>query len=398
MSAPAKTKSPKAPFPLYVFIIYFVFYAGQAIYYTYNNVFLSQNGLSDSMIGLVGSVGTILLFLVQPMWGVLADKARYKNRVTSLTMLLTAVMCLCMYLFDAPWWTAMCVVLITLVFTPSLTLQDSCALEITEGTGWDFGNVRLGGTLGYMLFAFIIGSLMKDIRFTYLIFAVTSLLTGIMVWRMKVEPRTDTAPRAKKEKTRVDYKAIIRNKPLLCLIVYNVTYSIAMAFSRYFNIYYTAEMGATPFMLGLCTMTSCILEVPCFWFAGKIQKKLGMMNTLTFAAFTLILKFVLLAVVQNPWTVVFVMMIGGCTYPLFHFCILNQINENVPVNMRATSQSTCAMLSSIFSSILFAPIAGRCSDVLGGPATLLIGAAVMITSTVLFRLVYGRLMAKRTAA
>lgn len=391
-----KQKTHKAPFPLYVFLIYFVFYSGQAIYYTYNNVFLSQNGLSDSMIGMVGSIGTALLFLVQPLWGVLTDRAKYKNRVTAISMLLTALACGAMYLYNAPWYLALCVVGISLVFNPSLALQDSCALEVTEGTGWDFGNVRLGGTLGYMIFVVIVGYLLKDFRSTYLIFAVTSVLTGVMVWNMKMKPN-QTVQKAKREKKRTDYKAILRNKALVCIIAYNVMYAVTMTFSRYYSIYYINEMGATGFMLGLFTMTSCILEIPCFWFAGKIQKKIGVMNTLTFAAFTMIAKFALLALVKNNWAAVIVNLLGGCVYPLFHFCILNQINENVPVNMRATSQSTCAMLSSILSSIVFAPLAGLCSDFLGCPATLLIGAAVMTVSTVVFRLVY-RKAAPGTAA
>jgi len=380
----------KTPFPVYLFVIYFVFYSGQAIYYTYNNVFLSQNGLSESAIGLVGSLSTALLLLVQPLWGMLTDRARYKNRVAALTMLLTAFASICMYLFSAPWWLIMCVIGINLVFTPSLTLQDSCALEITEGTDWDFGNVRLGGTLGYMLFAVIVGSVLKNYRTAYLIFAVTSLLTGLMVWKLKMKPQARVTEGKKEKAPKADFKAIFRNKALLCLIAYNIAYSVTMTFSRYFSIYYTRELGATSFMLGLCTTVNCVLEVPCFWFAGKIEKKIGVMNTLSFAAFTLIAKYVLLALVRNPWAVVFVHVIGGCTYPLFHYCILNQINENVPVNMRATSQSTCAMLSSILSSIVFAPIAGMCSDVLGGAVTLLVGAAVMGVSTVLFRLVYTR--------
>ena len=46
------------PFPIKMFLIYVLFYAGQAMYNVYLNLFLDQNGFSKTQLGLLSSVST----------------------------------------------------------------------------------------------------------------------------------------------------------------------------------------------------------------------------------------------------------------------------------------------------------------------------------------------------
>lgn len=70
--------------------------------------------------------------------------------------------------------------------------------------------------------------------------------------------------------------------------MFNIIYFIANTFSRYYTIYYSATLGATPFMLSMATMVSGLAEIPFFWYAGKIQKKLGIERYLIMAALSLV--------------------------------------------------------------------------------------------------------------
>ena len=83
--------SPKDSFPVRIFMVYVIFYAGQAMYNTYLNLFLNDSGFNMSAIGLVQSAATLALVLVQPLWGVLSDKSKSKNRIISLLALVTAL-------------------------------------------------------------------------------------------------------------------------------------------------------------------------------------------------------------------------------------------------------------------------------------------------------------------
>lgn len=381
----------KTPFPVYLFLTYFIFYCGHAVYNTYGTVFLSQNGFSQSVIGIMSSVATLVLVLIQPLWGVISDKSKNKNRIAGLLIVLCGISGLAVYLMNELWWIALCTMSVAVFFSPAITLQDNCTLEMTEGTRWNFGNIRLGGTLGYLACAAVMGLIIRDYSQIYWWIALFFIPAGLMLMCMR---RHVGGHRHKEEK--VHYRVLLQNRPLVWLIVFNIIYFIANTFSRYYTVYYSATLGATPFMLSMTTMVSGLAEIPFFWYAGKIQKKLGIERYLIMAALSLIVKHILLCFVTNPWLVILVHALNGCGFSTFNFCILNYINENVPKSMRATSQSLNSILSTVFASILFAPVAGVCADFLGSGGTLLVGAVIMLGGIILFKCTFSRSIRKQS--
>lgn len=373
-------------FPLYLFMTYVIFYCGQAVYNTYQSVFLFQKGFGESAIGSISSVSSIILLIIQPIWGMLTDRSKHKNRIAGLLLILTGFSGLAIYLSDELWWIVVCVAAFSIFYGPSATLQDNYTLQETEGSKWDFGNIRLGGTLGYAGFAAIMGFFITEYRVIYWWIAVFYVTAGIMLLVMCSKNPQQAIQVKTKEKR--NYKVLFENKALLCLIVFNILYTVANTFSRYFSIYYTEELGATSQMLSIATMVSCTLEFPCCWFAGKIRQKLGIRNTLTLAAITVIIKNILFATITNPWTMIVAYVISGCSFPLFNFCVLNYVNEQVPQNIRATSQSFNSILVSIVPGIIFAPVVGIITEAVGCQITILIGAAIMLLSIIGFRIIF----------
>ena len=375
----------RTPFPIYLFLTYFIFYCGHAVYNTYGTVFLSQNGFSQTLIGMMSSAATLVLVLIQPLWGVISDRSKNKNRIAGLLIALCGISGIAVYLMKDLWWIALCTMAVAVFFSPAITLQDNCTLEMTEGPRWDFGNIRLGGTLGYLACAAVMSLFIKDYNLIYWWIALFFIPAGLLLMCMHHHVG---GHRRKEEK--VQYRVLLQNKPLIWLIVFNIIYFVANSFSKYYTVYYSTELGATSFMLSMTTVVSGLAEIPFFWYAGKIQKKLGIERYLILAALSLILKHVLLCFVTDPWIAILVHALNGCGFSTFNFCVLNYINENVPKSMRATSQSLNGILSTVFSSIIFAPVAGFCADFLGSGGTLLAGAGIMLAGIILFKCTFSR--------
>ena len=55
-------------FPAHFFLLYILFYSGQAMYGVYFNLYLSNIGFSNTMIGLLTALSTLLLLIAQPFW------------------------------------------------------------------------------------------------------------------------------------------------------------------------------------------------------------------------------------------------------------------------------------------------------------------------------------------
>lgn len=373
-------------FPLRIFLVYVIFYAGQAMYNTYLNLFLTDTGFSMTAIGAVQSAATIVLVLIQPLWGVLSDKSRSKSRIVGVLALATALVCLSFYASKLSLWLAICVMLFSVFFYPAMTLQDNYTLEYLEGGRWDFGHVRLGGTLGYafcaMLVGFIIGSNYGQIFWMMSIFF---LAAGVMYFTL---PQV-RGHRQKHEKLR--YSVLLKDKPLVCMLVFNILYFLGTAFYfQFYPIYFRDVLGASSRLLGMLSFCSAMSEVPFFWFAYKIERKFGVERVMLFAGLATALRWFLLFFVTNHGLILCVNLLSGCGYVGFSYCLIKYINDTVPKGMRATAQSLNAILGTIFSRILFAPLGGALSDLFGVRTMLLVAGVAMLCGVAFFRLVFRR--------
>ncbi len=376
--------SPKDSFPVRIFMVYVIFYAGQAMYNTYLNLFLNDSGFNMSAIGLVQSAATLALVLVQPLWGVLSDKSKSKNRIISLLALVTALVCLSFYAFRAALWLAFCVMLFTVFFNPIITLQDNYTLEYLEGRKWDFGHIRLGGTLGYAICAMLVGFVIGT-NYGQIFWMMSIFFLAVCACYMTL-PQVE-GHRQKHEK--VKYSILLKDRPLRWMLVFNVIYYLGTAFYfQFYPLYFRNELGASTRLVGMLTFFSAMSEVPFFWFAHKLEKKFGVKRIMLFAGAATALRWFLLFFISEPVAVLFINMLSGCGYVGFSYCLIKYINDTVPKSMRATAQSLNAILGTIFSKILFAPLGGVLSDLLGIRVMLLTAGIVMLCGVTLFAIAF----------
>ena len=376
--------SPKDSFPARIFMVYVIFYAGQAMYNTYLNLFLNDSGFNMSAIGLVQSAATLALVLVQPLWGVLSDKSKSKNRIISLLALVTALVCLSFYAFRAALWLAFCVMLFTVFFNPIITLQDNYTLEYLEGRKWDFGHIRLGGTLGYAICAMLVGFVIGT-NYGQIFWMMSIFFLAVCACYMTL-PQVE-GHRQKHEK--VKYSILLKDRTLRWMLVFNVIYYLGTAFYfQFYPLYFRNELGASTRLVGMLTFFSAMSEVPFFWFAHKLEKKFGVKRIMLFAGAATALRWFLLFFISEPVAVLFINMLSGCGYVGFSYCLIKYINDTVPKSMRATAQSLNAILGTIFSKILFAPLGGVLSDLLGIRVMLLTAGIVMLCGVTLFAIAF----------
>lgn len=383
----------KDQFPAKMFLIYVIFYAGQAMYNTYLNLFLKQSGFSMTAIGGILSASTIILVLIQPLWGILSDKSQSKNKIIGFLCLSVAIICLSFYAFSASYWFAFCVMLFTVFFTPTITLQDNYTLELLEKSKWDFGNIRLGGTLGYafcaMLVGFIIGDNYKIIFFIMSIFFVT---VGLMYFRLpKIKGH-------RKKHEKVKYTSLLKDKPLVCMLIFNIIYCMGTSFYfQFYPIYFREQLGATSQMVGMLSFVSAMSEIPFFWYAYKIERRFGIEKVMIFAGIATALRWFLLFFFSNHYLILAINLLSGCGYVGFSYCLIKYINDTVPKGMRATAQSLNAILGTIFSRIIFAPLGGVLGDIFGVRNILISGSLIMFIGVIFFKLTFKRAFLQKQA-
>ena len=383
----------REPFPFKMFLIYVLFYAGQAMYNVYLNLFLNQNGFSNTQLGLLSSVSTVVLILVQPLWGVLSDKSKSKNQIVGMLLLISAIVGLAFYASKTALWLSLCVLLFNVFFNPAVTLQDNYTLEMLEGGRWDFGQLRLGGTLGYAACAALIGFVVEtNYGQIFWMIGVFFIITGVLYFTL---PRV-SGHREKKQK--VKYSLLLKDRRLVCMFVFNIVYTLGTAFFyQFYSIHYSNELGASSVMVGLLSTFGALSEIPFFWFAGRLQKRFGTKALMLFAGASAAARWLLLSMLTNTSVILVVNMLSGCGFVGFSYSLIRYINDNVPKSMRATAQSLNGILGTFFSRIIFTPISGILADHFSVSTVLLGNGLLMVAAVLLFAFTFSKAEAYQKA-
>ena len=370
-------------FPFYMFLIYVIFYSGHAFYNTYTTLFLYENGLTQAQIGMVNVVFTTILVFLKPLSGVLSDKSKNKAQMIGLLLIANAAVCLAFYISATALWLALCVVLYQLVFQPVYTMQESYTIELMEKSRWDYGNIRLGGTLGYVAGAFIAGIVIgDDYGRIFWIMAIVYGVSGVL----QLFSRPIAGQRKQKEK--VKYSVVFHHAPLMCLIGFQLLSSLGSSFGMYYSIYFRHTLGAPSELLSWMTVVAALSELPFFWYANRIERSIGTQNFMTIAVSATVLKMMLLSFVTNPYVVLGLQVLGGMAVVGNGYSILKYINDVVPKQMRTTAMMVNAIVVTIFSSVVCAPLVGVLDAQLGTQTVLIVGSAISIGAVILFSAIF----------
>jgi len=349
-------------------------FGGQAIYTTYLNLYLAGVGLSQSQIGMTVSVSTLFALLTQIFWGIASDRAKYKNTVISLMFLSCSFVVLMFYISDAYWFILLAIIMFTCFQNGIGPIQDSIVLEASEGQKWNYGQIRAGGTAGYcitvLLIGFVIGG--QYARIFYLA-SITMFACFVISTRI---PRIRGHRSGKGEKTPV--RILLRNKPLLAVIVFYLIFYMGLNFFYGFYPIYFTSIGGNSGQIGVMMFFCAITEIPCLMIASRIVKRFGLDKVLIFASIITCVRWALLFFLKSPWLVILVSMLHGPGYVGFTYGIVTFINSRVPKDLRATGQSFNVLVGNVFSKLIFGYLGGVASETLGVNYTMLAACVLLL--------------------
>jgi PPP family 3-phenylpropionic acid transporter len=367
------------PFPIRLFVIYYLFYACQSIFSTYLNLFLAGEGLGASRIGLIVSVSTGFILGAQLFWGMASDRARAKNSVLLLLYGASAGAALLFYAGGGFWFFLAAVSLLSVFFYPIIPLQDNIMLESFESGRWDYGHIRMGGTLGYCVTVLGIGFILRD-RYR-VIFLIISLILGLCFIAALGLRRIDGS-RGKARKT--PYRELLNNKALLGMIAFNMAFSMGLNFFYNFYPIYFTSIGGDSALIGTMMFVCALSEIPVLLVINRWVARFGPEKILAAAGLVTALRWFLLFTLRNPYLIIAVNLLHGIGYTGFSYCVITYINHTVPRDLRATSQSVNAMLSTIASRVIFGYAGGLIAEHLGTNYLILLSGVTTAGASVVF--------------
>ncbi|MHC4912807.1 MAG: MFS transporter [Planctomycetota bacterium] len=322
-------------------ILYFMYCASLAAWQPLLAVYFNEVGISGLRIGIVMSIAPVMVFLVQPMWGVVAD--RWGRRRTLLFTMFLASFTILGYVWNGGFWFFFFwTIVVAFATNPIGTLLDSTILDyVKERQDSSYGRFRMWGAIGWMVSAPIVGSIITG-RSIKLIFPI-SMAVMLLGWLAGFLARNkSTVKGAIEEASWANLSGVLRNWRLIVFLVIAFLYGVGTAPVWSFFGIYLKDIGASRRLMGFAFGLDAAIELPFYFFSNVFVKRFGARRVLTFAIAMFAVRLFLYSFISTPLLAVSVELMHGLTFSLFIVSAVEYVNELVPPAWRATGQSLYA--------------------------------------------------------
>ena len=202
---------------------------------------------------------------------------------------------------------------------PSTTLADASLLEHLGEERRYYGKQRLWGSLGFGLSSFLVGVLLErsrhvvcgdqytDYMICFCVFALLMVMTLFISTTFKFQYKETDA----------------KNASVLSALC-NVHYGSCLAAACFMGVghgmshsflnWFLEDLGATKTLMGVAVICRSTLDLLTFFAAGSLIKAIGQIKIMICALISYGIAFTLYSLLTNPWWVLPIEMLVGCTY------------------------------------------------------------------------------------
>jgi MFS transporter, PPP family, 3-phenylpropionic acid transporter len=322
-------------------ILYFFAFACQSAWLPIFADYLGGKGFTGFRLGFILSITPAMMFLVQPIYGYIADKVGYKKTLL-IASALASVSFLGYIMQGGFFYMAGVTILMSLFFNTTQPVLDSLALQLTnKNSKFSYGSLRIAGAAGWSFMGIVTGYLIDNIN-TQVIFIIAAVAMGITFLfalglssysNIVVEEKDDT-PALKQIGT------LLSNAQFLKFLIAVVFISIAATtIWNFYSSYMKEDNGATATIVGYGIALQGLCELPLFYFSAQIIKFFGLKKTLLITLLATALRMWLYSTIRNPQWALCIEVLHGISWSLFWVVCVEFVNKLVKDEWKATGQS-----------------------------------------------------------
>ena len=323
-------------------ILYFMYCASLAAWQPWLAVYFKKVGISGLRIGIILSIAPIMVFLVQPMWGLAAD--RWGRHRTLLFAMFLASFAILGYMWNGGFWFFFFwTVIVALATNPIGTLIDSIILDyVKEQQDSSYGRFRMWGAIGWMVASPVVGWIITG-RNIILIFPI-SMAVMLVGWLAGFLKRDKSIYKEVIEQAAwKNLSKVLRgNWQLIIFLAVVFFYGVASAPVWSFYGVYLDDIGASHGLKGFAFGLDAAIELPFYFFSSVFVNRFGPRRVLTFAILMFTIRLFLYSFISTPILAVTVELMHGLSFSLLVVAAVEYVNQLVPPAWRATGQSLYA--------------------------------------------------------
>ncbi|MGE6554086.1 MFS transporter [Exiguobacterium artemiae] len=340
--------------------LYFFIFFGQGALIPYLALYFSNDAfqLSASEIGTIVAVGPVLSIVLQPVWGMAADRFGRPKRLLLVALLAAGLLTISYLLTSIYLFLLLISSLWALFQCAHIPLVDTLAIEFSKRKSVDYGALRLFGSAGFALAVFILGQVTEQGSLDAIFYASgAALVLGFLVLIGIEETPVSTV-----EHEHIPLKSLFSNKRfLLFLAGGSLVFGPIFANNYYFGSYVTIR-GESTALVGTLFFVAVLCEIPFMRIATRVMIRFGPIPVLVFVSVLSALRTGILALEPPVLTLWLLAALQGLIIGLLIPVALDYVRSLVSPSTVATAVSTYMATTTGLATALFNLMSGFVLD------------------------------------
>jgi MFS transporter, PPP family, 3-phenylpropionic acid transporter len=374
-SPTGKNSLPAAKF------VYFIYFAGFAIYLPFIYIYLRSIGLSGLQIGILTTISPLIGMLSGPLWGILNDRFGRTRLLLGVAVIGSILAAWGIATASSFAILAVMTALFSLFFSTITPMLDSNTLLLLGERRAHYGSIRLWGSAGYVLLTLVGGFLLERLGLDFLfpLFTLCMLILLIsLIWYPARQVELGNTPLIFKDL----WKMLRQSRWLVFVMSAMLVWVSATGLNTFLGVY-LMELKASEGLIGLTMAISGAAEIPSMYFGARLLKRFSPRKLIAAGMGAYTLRMFCYGIMPSPEWAPLISLLNGASFGLFWIGSVTYVNELAPDEIKATSQGLLLAIMNL-ASLVSSTFIGWLYDTTGPANLFIIMSAFSLAAGLIF--------------
>jgi MFS transporter, PPP family, 3-phenylpropionic acid transporter len=360
---------------IWPFSFYFLYFAAFASLLPFFVLFYQRLGFNGAQIGLLTGVPPLVTLVGGPFLTGVADSTRRHRLIMGLGLAVTIGVMLIMPSMKEFVIVFILIMIFNISISPVSPLADSATMSMLGDERATYGRIRLGGTIGWGVFAPIAGTLVENygLRIAFLMFSMIMFINFFVSQKFAFGKKEEQAA------GNDGIRTLLTNRRWVFFLLTSFLGGVGAFSVASYLFPYMAELGANEGEMGIALTIATLTEIPVFFFGDRLVRRFSAYGLFMIALVLIGIRSLLYAVLDSTLEVFILQAFSGTIFPAMWLAGVSYADENAPAGLKSTAQGLYGAVMFGFGSAVSGFVGGLLLESLGGRGMFLVfGIAILV--------------------
>lgn len=360
------------------YFFYFAFVGAMAPYWA---LYLHSLEFNAFQIGILMAPLHVMRMFAPNIWGHIADRTGKRVAIVQFAAVISLVSFVGVFLGNGFWWLLAVMSFISFFWSASLPLVEATTLSHLKDRTDRYGNIRLWGSVGFILVVVGLGWLLDHAEVRALLWVVLGLLVGIVLFARFI-PEAEIATL---ETEHTPLGDVLRRPAVAALLAAAIL--MAAAHGPYYTFFtlYLVDAGYGKTVAGWLWALGVVCEVGVFLVMPRILKRVAAETVVLVTLAAAALRFLLIAWWVDVMPVLLVaQFLHALTFAAYHAAAIGLVHRHFRGRNQARGQALYNSLAFGLGGTVGTLYAGAVWQQAGGAFTFSVAAACAGVAALVF--------------